>query len=67
MKTNKEEIKMMEFIIMTLSFTCAILLAGVIGCVILMQPKVMKWYMNWAMKISEDCVDAMFDEKDEES
>lgn len=41
---------MMEFIIMTGSFTLAILLAGVVSVAIMLQPKVMKWYMKLAFK-----------------
>ena len=51
MKTYKEMIKMMTFIIMTLSFTVAILLASVVGFLLITQPKVMKWYMNYMLKI----------------
>ena len=42
---------MMTFIIMTLSFTVAILLASVVGFLLITQPKVMKWYMNYMLKI----------------
>lgn len=41
---------MMEFIMMTLSFTVGILLASVLAFVIMLQPKVMKWYTKLMMK-----------------
>ena len=41
---------MMAFVLMTISITVAILLAGVIGCVVMLNPKVMKMYMNYVMK-----------------
>ena len=57
---------MMTFIIMTLSFTVAILLAGAVSVYILMQPKVLKWYMKRAVKMM-DHYDTVFDELEEES
>lgn len=45
---------MMEFIIMTGSFTVAILLASVIACVLMLQPKVVKWYMKYMFKVMEN-------------
>ena len=45
---------MMDFIIMTVSFTVAILLASVLAFVIMMQPKVMKWYMKLMFKSMND-------------
>lgn len=54
---------MMEFIILTASFTIAILLASAVSCVIMFKlmtsKKVMKWYMNWVMKISNDFVESI--------
>lgn len=49
---------MMTFIILTLSFTAAILLASVLGVVIMLNPKVMGWYM----KKVNDLTMKMFDE-----
>jgi type IV secretory pathway component VirB8 len=43
---KKEEIKMMEFVILTLSFTVAILLASALSVVIMLNSKVTKWYMK---------------------
>lgn len=45
---------MMEFIIMTGSFTVAILLASVIAFVLMLQPKVVKWYMKYMFKMMEN-------------
>ena len=45
---------MFEFIMMTISFTVAILLAGVLGLVVFLQPKVMKLYMKMVMKSMKD-------------
>ena len=68
MKTNKEEIKMMEFIIMTLSFTVAILLASGIACAIMCNKKVLKWYMKKVNKLSMDLFEEIAsDEEDKES
>ena len=41
---------MLNFIIMTISFTVAILLASGLALVIMLQPKVTKWYMKLIMK-----------------
>lgn len=42
----------MMFIMMTLSFTVAILLASFIACVVMLQPKVIKWYMKKTMEMT---------------
>lgn len=41
---------MMDFIVLTVSFTVAILLASVVGFMIMTNPKVMKFYMNYMFK-----------------
>lgn len=41
---------MMAFVILTISFTIAILLASGLAVLIVMQPKVMKLYMKWMIK-----------------
>ena len=41
---------MLDFIILTLSFTMAILLAMGLTFVIMLHPKVVKWYMKQAWK-----------------
>ena len=48
---------MLNFIMMTISFTVSILLAGVIGLVIFLQPKVMRFYTKMVMKTSMKLVD----------
>lgn len=48
----------MTFIMMTLSFTVAILLASFVALVVMLQPKVVKWYvkktMEMATRMAED-------------
>lgn len=48
---------MLNFILMTLSFTVAIMLAAVIGCVIISQPPVMKMYLKWVNKTTKKMLD----------
>lgn len=55
---------MMNFIIMTASLTVAILLATVIAFAVLLQPKVLKWYMKYVSKLSEQMVDEMFNDEE---
>lgn len=45
---------MLEFIMLTISFTVAILLASGIALYLIMQPKVMEWYMKKVMKMAND-------------
>ena len=49
---------MMEFVVMTLSFTVAILLASFIACVLVCNKKVLKWYLkkvnNVTMEVFEE-------------
>lgn len=45
---------MMDFIVMTLSFTIAILLAGVVGILIGVQPVFVRWYMKRVTKLSNE-------------
>jgi hypothetical protein len=54
---------------MTLSFTVAILLASVISIPIVLNTKVMKWYMNKVQKVTENLFEDSFDKlfKEEES
>lgn len=52
---------MMAFVLMTISFTVAILLASAIGCVVMLNPKVMKWYMGYVMKKMNDFEDVAED------
>ena len=58
---------MMNFILMTLSFTVAILLASLFSVLIILNTKVMKWYINKVQKITMEVfedLDYVF--KDEE-
>lgn len=59
---------MMNFIIMTLSFTVAILLSSVICMLVILNTKVLNWYLakvqKLTMKMFEDLSEPMF--KDEE-
>lgn len=41
---------MMTFIMMTLSITIGLLLAMGLATMIMLHPKVMKWYMNYVIK-----------------
>ena len=52
---------MLMFIILTLSFTVAILLAGAIGTMIMLNPKVMNWYLKKAFEYMNK-VENVFDE-----
>lgn len=58
---------MMEFIIMTLSFTVGMLLASVIAFVVMFNKKVMYWYLKRVNKMvkdfENDMIDELFDEE----
>jgi ABC-type arginine/histidine transport system permease subunit len=41
---------MMAFVMMTLSITVGLLLAMGLATMIMLHPKVMKWYMNYVIK-----------------
>lgn len=56
---------MMEFIMMTISFAVGILLAMAVAFAVMLQPKVLKWYMSYATKVSNQIVEEMF--KDDEA
>jgi hypothetical protein len=53
---------MMNFILMTLSFTVAILLAGAIATAILLHPKAYALYMKVIMKRTEEIVSKSFEQ-----
>ena len=55
---------MMTFIVMTLSITVGLLLAMGLATMIMLHPKVMKWYMNYVMKSMGHFNDLVFDEDD---
>ena len=42
---------MMNFVLLTLSIMVAILLASVLAFVVMLNTKVMKWYMNYIVKM----------------
>lgn len=54
---------MMEFVVLTVSFTVAILLASVVALLIMMQPKVMKAYMKVMFKTTKEVEDAFLEEE----
>ena len=53
---------MFEFIVLTASFTVAILLASFIACVIVMSKPVMKWYMRRMYKMTNDIMENLEEE-----
>ena len=59
---------MMEFIMLTLSITVAILLAGALSMFIMLSKPVMKWYMKKVYKFTmnniEELAEEMFDEEE---
>ena len=54
---------MFEFIVLTASFTVAILLASLIACVIVMSKPVMKWYMKRMYKMTNDIMERLEEEQ----
>ena len=50
---------MMDFVVLTISFTLAILLASGLACVVLLQPKVMKWYTKKMFKMTNDIAEEL--------
>lgn len=63
---SKEEFKMSGFVLLTLSFTVAILLAGVISTVIVFElmgnAKFVKWLMGKYMKTIEASLEEFVDD-----
>lgn len=61
---------MMEFIMLTLSITVAILLAGALSMFIMLSKPVMKWYMKKVYKLTmnnvEDLTEELFKEEKSE-
>mgnify|MGYP003294987423 CR=1 FL=1 len=53
---------MMDFVLMTLSFAVAILLASFVACVIMLNKKVMKAYLKYVNKMVNEVSAAMFEE-----
>lgn len=56
---------MMEFIIMTLSFTVAIMLASVLCVAIMLNSKVLGWYMKKVNKVTAKMINESFDSDEE--
>ena len=54
----------MMFVMMALSVAVGTLLATGVAVFIMMQPKVMKAYMKWVQKATNEIVDEMFDEEE---
>lgn len=54
---------MFDFIVLTASFTVAILLASLIACVIVMSKPVMKWYMKRMYKMTNDIMERLEEEQ----
>ena len=54
---------MMEFVVLTLSFTVAILLASALALFIIMQPKVMKAYMKTTFKTMKEMEEIFYEEQ----
>lgn len=48
---------MLNFIILTISIMVAILLASALACFIMLQPKVLKWYLRYVQKLTEEIID----------
>jgi len=55
---------MMAFVLMTLSFTVAILLSIGLSFMIMTNKKVMKWYMNYIFKMVSDMDQIVDDQMD---
>lgn len=57
---------MMEFIMLTVSITLGILLASAIAMVILLNPKVLKAYTKYYMKVVEKISKSLLEDEKEE-
>ena len=55
---------MMAFVLMTLSFTVAILLSIGLSFMVMTNKKVMKWYMNYIFKMVSDMDQIVDDQMD---
>ena len=56
-QNKKELFIMMNLIILTICITVAILMASALACVIMLQPKVIKWYLKHVMKVTNEIVE----------
>ena len=57
---------MMEFVMMMLASALGYLLAMVVACVVMWQPKVMGWLVNKYMQKSMEYVDKIINEEDKD-
>lgn len=57
---------MMDFVMMTISFTVAILLAGVVTFFVMFEPHVMKWYMKLVQKRTMELMEDIVVNEEEE-
>lgn len=64
---QKEELKMMTFIINTLSFVVGIIIVSVLSVTILFNKRFLKWYMKKVQEISVEIINDMTFEEPEES
>lgn len=55
---------MMEFVLLTLSITVALLLASGVALVLCTSKPVIKWYMKKVNKITEQVIDETFKDED---
>ena len=58
---------MMDFIMLTLSIAVAILLASSLSLVLVMNKKVLKWYLHYVNKITDEVVNEVLAVSEEES
>lgn len=56
---------MLTFVLTTISITVAIILSGVITLAALSHPKVIEWYVDYALKLTKQVEEKMFDQDDE--
>ena len=52
---------MMDFVMLTVSFTVAILAASFIAVIIVMSKPVMSWYLKKVNKLTSDIMEELFD------
>ena len=57
---------MMKFVMNTISFTVAILLASLVAFVVMLQPKVMKWYLKLVQERTMELMDDFAVDKEDE-
>lgn len=55
---------MMEFVLLVAAIIVSNLLSATIACVIVCNKKVMKKYTKWAMNVSNEIAEELFEQKD---